>query len=961
MARGDLEFFSPWLVSSSPNDKGEYRIRCPIHGDKNASATINFTKGLFHCNKPGCIGGCTTGKLRKLLHEREGGGEQAVYDPFITSDTTNVTDLRTRRALRTEQEKSGVRQLSEALVNNYHDNLMRSPALLEPFMSRRGLSRETIQAFKVGYESKSKRYTIPIRDEQGRVVNIRKYKLGSGDHQKVINHSVSKGDSYGSPPRLFPLAVLADATNVLVVEGELDALISNQHGFSAVTGTGGAGKWRAEWGPLFDDKIVTIIYDNDKEGRIGAHKAKSSLVRHAKTVRVLEGIVTEERGDISDYFLNGGTARALRKRIAGLDMIEPHEDTSGDVFGAAVEAVETTVSIIDSMDAQTNGKPLRMTATISGRKDPTRSIPAAYTATCTLDYGPSCKTCPMLLLHEGETTGAVSSTDVELISRFVERGADHRASIVMGTLGIPSRCSRFLLDVGDVFTVEELFLSSNVDTRQDEEADYTQRRFYNVGTDFSTQTNTVATVTGSTWPSPSTSRNEFFSWALEPAVTSIDKFEVTLGFIDRMQVFRAKGRQRPIDKCREIAQDMALNVTGIFGRERMHMAMDLAWHSPLRYVWRGKEYRGWLQVLVVGDTRTGKSETARSLARHYRLGHVISCEGATFAGLIGGAKQVGEQWTIQWGEYTLNDRRLAVMDEISGLTQEIISLMSDVRSSGEAQINKIETGKTFARVRSIWISNARINKYIDEKKTLGIDIIHDVIGNPEDIARFDIAMSVREEDVGPEIINASFVRGEPRYSSELCLELLLWAWSRKASDVVFTEDATKQVFANATTLSQMYVLKPGLLQMGDAHEKVSRLAAALAARVFSTDVTGTQVLVKREHVMDAAAFLHRLYSYDNFGYYRRSQREVRNREIAKDNRAKIIRWLKENSRVLEFLLDRTGSFRAGDMEEMAHMMKDEVHIALGVLSDAKMVSKEKSQIVLEPELQDLLTKEFKQQ
>jgi predicted transcriptional regulator len=63
--------------------------------------------------------------------------------------------------------------------------------------------------------------------------------------------------------------------------------------------------------------------------------------------------------------------------------------------------------------------------------------------------------------------------------------------------------------------------------------------------------------------------------------------------------------------------------------------------------------------------------------------------------------------------------------------------------------------------------------------------------------------------------------------------------------------------------------------------------------------------------------------------------------------------------VLEFLLDRKASFRSQDLEEMAHLDRDEVRNVLNVLSAAKMVSKEKSQIILEPELQDLLSKGFK--
>jgi hypothetical protein len=299
------------------------------------------------------------------------------------------------------------------------------------------------------------------------------------------------------------------------------------------------------------------------------------------------------------------------------------------------------------------------------------------------------------------------------------------------------------------------------------------------------------------------------------------------------------------------------------------------------------------------------------------------------------------------------------MDEISGISHEIISLMSDVRTSGTAQLTKIEHGQTNARVRSIWISNPRTGKFNQEKKVLGIDIIEDVIGNPEDIARFDIAMSVRETDVDPSAINRTFSLGEPRYDQSASQQLILWAWSRRPDQVIFTESAVDRVYKNATKMSNTFVFSPGFIQMGSAHEKVSRLSAAVAARLFSTDDTGECIVVRPEHVDTACSFLYRLFSYDNFGYKSRSDRIIRNREIAKGHRLHIRRWLRENPSVLEFLLDRTSSFRSQDLEEMAHLDRDEVRLTLRVLSEAKMISKDKSQIILEPELQDLLQKGFK--
>lgn len=946
----DIEFFSPWLVSSAPNAAGEYRIRCPIHGDRNSSANINFQKGVFRCHKTGCVDGMKIATLKKTIRERERHVEEAAYNPF--GDDLHQETTRSTKASKSPQE-TGVEELSEARANSFHRSLLDDQAKLDAILEARGLDLDTIKNYKIGYESRSKRYIIPVYDEDGRLVNFRKYRLGAGPSSQKMSNELG----YGSPARLYPIAEL-ESQDIVICEGEWDALVCIEHGISAVTGTHGVDTWLPDWSPKFEGKNVTIIYDNDQAGRLGANRVKRSVAKYANTVRVIEAIAPEEGGDLTDWFNDhGGSMRKLQRMIESTEPYHHSDAPDPDVNEGEVQEVSLS-KVVDSMDSGRNGQPMKFQATITGVKGPTKAVPHNFRASCTVEAGKKCNTCPMYQPHEGEFVGEIKATDLTTVARFVEKGTNDWLDIVREYIGA-NKCNFFGIEVEDMHTAEELYVAASVDSMDPNESDYTHRRVWNIGDDYTTQPNVVANVTGSAWPSPSTSKNEFFCWELQPAVTSIDSFNMTDELREQLEIFHPSEDESVTDKLRDIAVDRALSVTGIVGRERMHMAMDLVWHSPLRYMWRGAEVRGWLEMIVVGDTRTGKSLAARRMTDFYHLGHVISCENASFAGLIGGNKQTADTWLVQWGEYTLNDRRLVVMDEVSGMSHEIISLMSDVRTSGTAQLTKIEHGQTNARVRSIWISNPRTGKYNQEKKVLGIDIIEDVIGNPEDIARFDIAMSVRETDVDPSAINRTFSLGEARYSQELSQRLILWAWSRRPDQVVFTEGAIDRVYKNATIMANTFVFNPGLIQMGSAHEKVSRLSAAVAARLFSTDDKGECIVVKEEHVDAACSFLYKLFSYDNFGYKSRSDRIIRNRGIAKEHRAQIRRWLRENPTVLEFLLDRTSSFRSQDLEEMAHLDRDEVRLTLRVLSEAKMIRKDKSQIILEPELQDLLQKGFK--
>lgn len=917
-------------------------MHCPLHNDQNASASVNFDKGVYHCNGASCGGGGTIDSLIYALDQRDDAGiGVAAYDPFISNNVTHIAEARSKRQEESSKPKA---ELSEARVKAWHDRLRADRARMAYLLEKRGLTKEVISSFAIGFEQPAQRYTIPVRDAEGRLVNVRRYKPDAPLSEKLWNLT-----GYGSPPQLFPIQQLTMGDLVLVVEGEMDALSCITHGFHAVSGTGGALRWDPSWGKLFAGKDVVVCFDNDKEGRLGAKKALTNIKPHAHSVCILEPLLPQEKSDITDWFLQGGTAEQLRTLIATSQATAAH--VTEDVPAPTVAPVQ----VIGSMDSGTNGKPLRMAVTITGKRNPTYSVPRIALMECTLDAGPKCKVCPMALEWEGEHRLEIKRTDVGTLARFVDANEEKRVDLLRRAGGI-MKCNRLTAEVEEAWSIEELFVTSSVDKRDlngHDSADYTQRRVYNVG-HYDTPTNTTANIIGTTLPSPKDGRNEFVSWELKEATTSIDTVRVTPEMVQRLEVFQTQGS--PLAKCMEIAKDLSQNVTKIIGRERLHVAMDLVWHSLLHFPLDGKVIsRGWLEFIVVGDTRTGKSETAIRLAGHYGLGHVIGCEGATFAGLVGAVKQVADAWTVQWGEITINDRRLIVLDEASGLSQEIISQLSDIRSRGIAQLTKVESQETRARCRMIWISNPRKNKYVDEKKVDGIDILEDLIGNPEDIARFDFAMSVRTDDVSGSAINNPDRAHVPHvYTADLCHELVLWAWSRKPEHVEWKPNAYKAVYEFAEKLGQMFIDKPPLIQRTNVREKIARIAVAFAARTFSTDEQGERLIVELRHVQDAARFLNKLYSYENFGYARLSKRVTRNAKIAKANRLTIKKWLLENKKLLEFLLDRRGSFRAQDLEEMAYMHRDEAAEVLGRLADAKMISKEKSQIIIEPELQRLL-------
>lgn len=927
----------PYVAGGVGSD-GEQRLRCPNpdHPDRQASASVNWEKKVWHC-----MGCDSSGTLRALAGLLKRTGATTING---NGQHAEVIDIKTKR--KRSSSTPVTEPISEEQVKRYIKFLRNEPTLLRYLNEDRGLTLDTLDTWEIGYDARRQRFTIPIRDRMGTLVNIRRY-------SRTQQPKMKNAGGHGDPPRLFPQDNL-QADTVIVCEGEWDALLSTQMGFPAVTGTHGVGTWLTSWNKHFRRKTVYVCFDNDDEGKLGAARVAKHLESVARSVRIVKLPVERNHEDLSDWWISyNGSRQQFEALLAGASEVG---SASNDEEQPVHTPTPVEVQVIGSMDSRTNGKPLVMTATITGRKNPTYSVPHKAHLTCTLDAGPKCKHCPMATEHEGSVTVTIRPNDGPMISRLIDQNETKVLNILREGIGAP-RCSRFTYDEGrsESQTVEELFVTGNVDTRNDsEEADYTQRRIYNVGS-YDTKTNMVANVTGTTVPSPKDRRNEFFAWELDESITSIDSFRVDEDVVSRLSVFRPKRKQSPLNKCMEIATDLGDNVTGIVGRERMHVAMDLAYHSILHFPLDGKVItRGWLEFLVVGDTRTGKSETAHGLARHYGLGHVIGCESATFAGLVGAVKQVSETWVIQWGEITINDRRLVILDEASGLSQDIIGQLSDIRSRGVAQLTKAESQMTRARCRMIWVSNPRRSRSNEPARVDGIDVIEDLIGNPEDIARFDLAMSVSASDVDNKTINSPHRSKVPHvYTSELCRELVLWAWSRTANDVKWDKDAYEAVYRAAEWMGSRYVDVPPLVQRTNVREKIARVAVALAARTFST-TDGHDLVVKLAHVRDATNFMDKLYSYENFGYFRLSQRIKNNRKIARKNIAKVRRWLSENPKLLDFLLNRRSSFRAQDMKEMMGVDESYVQYLLAKLADSRMIDKQMAQIVVTPELHRLL-------
>jgi len=198
------------------------------------------------------------------------------------------------RQFKTKNEDETNSPLSTEQIENWHHAL---PGDIRTWLiEKRGLSDYVINFAKLGWDGS--RIVIPIPDDKGAwLFAKRRLAPDMEDGPKYLY-------PFGAKAALYGTELLLDTDEVVITEGELDALVLRSNGIISVSSTGGAGTFPEEWVPLFRNvEKIFIAYDNDEPGEKGALKV-GKLLPNARIVRLPNEV--GEHGDITDFFVKLG-------------------------------------------------------------------------------------------------------------------------------------------------------------------------------------------------------------------------------------------------------------------------------------------------------------------------------------------------------------------------------------------------------------------------------------------------------------------------------------------------------------------------------------------------------------------------------------------------------------------------------------------------------------------------------
>ena len=169
------------------------------------------------------------------------------------------------------------------------------PDRIRRYLNGRGIPDTMTDAQLIGWTGS--RISIPIRNRAGEIAffKLRKDPEDQTDSPKMYATPGSTAELYGWE------RVLAKPESIVICEGEFDRLVLETHGIAAVTSTGGAGAFRAEWATDFASiPEVFLCFDRDEAGRSGALRV-GQFVPHAKIVELPDEV--GPGGDVTDFFV----------------------------------------------------------------------------------------------------------------------------------------------------------------------------------------------------------------------------------------------------------------------------------------------------------------------------------------------------------------------------------------------------------------------------------------------------------------------------------------------------------------------------------------------------------------------------------------------------------------------------------------------------------------------------------
>lgn len=287
---------------------------CPFHSEKTGSFHVNGQTNLFYCF------GCGKGGdiFSFYCHMNRCDKKKALQD------LAEVCGLKFEKTVFFSKLESIL-----SFFNGFHDHL--------DFLSMRGVSDESIKKFKICwapsfeeinvfitknrlnfdkfgfklmfFKAFQNRVVFPVWDEYGVLISFGGRCLDERD-SKYVNGADS--EVFHKNKILYGLNFVLDKSQIYLVEGYLDVVLMQQHGYSAVASMGTAiSKHQLEKLWIHTNKIVVLL-DGDDAGRKAAYKVALLALELIVPGKEIEFGFFDKDDDPASYLYDGKKIESLK-------------------------------------------------------------------------------------------------------------------------------------------------------------------------------------------------------------------------------------------------------------------------------------------------------------------------------------------------------------------------------------------------------------------------------------------------------------------------------------------------------------------------------------------------------------------------------------------------------------------------------------------------------------------------
>ncbi len=290
--------------------------------------------------------GSVGGEPGSSLSVRLTGNKAGVWSDFSTGESGDLLDLwvavrggTMAEAMRDAKAHLGIRddmpQRQAPTYTRPAKPECRTPkSRVREWLTGRGLSDETIAAFKIGEQEikvkgKSRVYAVFPYLRDGELINA---KRRNPDEKKDM---LQEG---GAEPCLFGWHLIdPKARRVAIFEGEIDAMTGHQMGIASLSINAGAGnhQWiENDWERLQQFSDIVLCYDNDEAGQKGAREVAQRLGVERCRIATF-GKAKDANEYLTEYKAGGEDFdHAIRTaRYLDPEELRPLSDFMGDVVG----------------------------------------------------------------------------------------------------------------------------------------------------------------------------------------------------------------------------------------------------------------------------------------------------------------------------------------------------------------------------------------------------------------------------------------------------------------------------------------------------------------------------------------------------------------------------------------------------------------------------------------------------